>query len=145
MNDDKMLGNLSEDEFRNLQEAPLQKIEDAAPQTNSDILETLDNSMAEDIDATIAESDLDEEILNTETLDAAPEDEDDVPAGGFREVLESDLGESLSDGGPSLDHIHSPDMDAPDTPGEIDIEDLEESDLEGTGIPADALLDPLED
>lgn len=145
MNNDTKLSNLSEAEFRNLQEAPLEKTDAAAPQTNQDLLETLDNSLAEDIDDTIAQADLDRDIIISQTLDAMPEDEDDVPAGGFREVLESDLGEELTDGGVSHNHIHSSDMIASDTPGQIDIEDMDERDLEGTGIPADALLDPLED
>lgn len=145
MNDDNTFGNMAEADFRALEEAPLTKTGAAAPQNNSDILETLDNDLAEEIDTEIALADLDEEVLNTESLDAKPEDEDDVPAGGFREILESDLDEEMTDGGRSPNHIHSPDMIASDTPGQIDIEDMQESDLEGTGIPADALLDPLED
>jgi hypothetical protein len=145
MNDDKTFGNMAEEDFRALQEAPLTKNDAADPQTGSDISEDLQNVLANDIDADIENADLDDPIENGETLTFTPEDEDDVPAGGFREILESDLDEPLSDGGLSRDHIHSPDMDAPDTPGEIDIEDLEEGDLEGTGIPSDALLDPLEE
>lgn len=145
MNNDKTFGNMAEADFRALQEAPLTKNEDAAPQTGSDVSENLQNALANDIDADIESADLDEPIENAETLTFTPEDEDDVPRGGFREILESDLDQPLSDGGRSRDHIHAPDMIASDTPGEIDIEDMEEGDLEGTGIPADALLDPLED
>lgn len=145
MNDDNTFSNMTEADFRALEAAPLTKTDVAAPQTSSDVLETLDNALAEDIDVEIALADLDDKVLNTAPLYAAPEDEDDVPAGGFREILESDLDEQLSDGGRSPKHIHSPVMIAVDTPGQIDIEDMQESDLEGTGIPADALLDPLED
>ena len=138
MNDDKRFGNMSEGEFRDLQETPLQQ----PANEDADIPVALnDDALQIAVDKAILDADLDD-------VDAlAPVDLDEnLPAGeGYVEVLESDLGEELSDGGPSHDHIHAPDMIAPDTPGEVDIEDLEEGDLEGTGIPADALLDPLED
>ena len=41
--------------------------------------------------------------------------------------------------------VRSPTMDAPDTPGQIDIEALGDFDLDGTDLPADARLDPLEE
>jgi hypothetical protein len=147
MNDDSKFGNMAEGEFRNLQEAPLQNTPDAAAR-NAQIddlpagfsADALGNQIDEDIEI----ADLDEEVLLTD--EALADVDGDIPANaGFREILETDLGEALSDGGESFAHIHSPDMDAPDTPGEIDIEDLQEGDLEGTGIPADALLDPIEE
>lgn len=143
MNDDKKFGNMSEGEFRDLQDAPLQQPADQnADNSATDIPVGLnDDALEISIDKDILAADLDD-------VDAlAPVDLNENLQGGegYVEVLESDLDEELSDGGPSHDHIHAPDMDAPDTPGEIDIEDLQEGDLEGTGIPADALLDPLED
>lgn len=41
--------------------------------------------------------------------------------------------------------VRSPIMDAPDTPGQIDIEALGDHDLDGTDLPADARLDPIEE
>lgn len=145
MNHDNTFGNMAEEEFRALQEAPLAKNDDDAPQTDSDVSETLQNTLYNDIDIEVALADLNNPTENIETLGFTPEDENDVPRGGFREILESDLDEELTDGGRSRDHIHAPDMIASDTPGQIDIEDLDENALEGTGIPADALLDPLEE
>ncbi len=138
MNDDKKFGNMSEGEFRDLQDAPLQQ----PAQEDADIPTALNDDAVEiSIDKDILAADLDD------VDDLAPVDLDENLEGGkgYVEVLESDMDEELSDGGPSHDHIHAPDMIAPDTPGEVDIEDLEEGDLEGTGIPIDALLDPLED
>lgn len=135
MNDDQKFGNMSEGEFRDLEAAPLQ----SAP--NDDV------ANASSLNDDALENTIDKDILNADLDDVVESDLDaDLPVGqGYREVLESDLDEELSDGGPSHNHIHAPDMIASDTPGEIDIEDLEEGDLAGTGIPADALLDPLED
>ena len=143
MNDDKTFGNMAEADFRALQEAPLTKNQGDAPQTETD--SERPNALYDDIDIEVALADLDDPVANAETLSFMPEDENDVPREGFREILESDLDEPLSDGGRSHDSIHAPDMIASDTPGEIDIEDLDENALEGTGIPADALLDPLEE
>ncbi len=139
MNDDQKLANMSQDEFRDLQEAPLQN----APTSQKTEIPTSLNDDA-------LETSIDRDILSADLDDPTPVDLDadlDAPISGvgFVEVLESDLNEEISDGGISHNHIHAPDMIASDTPGEIDIEDLEEGDLEGTGIPADALLDPLED
>ncbi len=134
MNDDKKFGNMSKGEFRDLEAAPLQRTTDETKNASALNDDALENA----VDKDILSADLDDPVESD--LDA------DLPEGeGYREVLESDLDEELTDGGPSHDHIHAPDMIASDTPGEIDIEDLEEGDLEGTGIPADALLDPLED
>ena len=134
MNNDQKFGNMSEGEFRDLEAAPLQSANDDVANASSLNDDALENS-------------IDTDVLNADLDDLAPVDLNaDLPTGeGFQEVLESDLDEELSDGGPSHNHIHVPDMIASDTPGEIDIEDMEEGDLAGTGIPADALLDPLED
>lgn len=143
MNNDQKLNNMSETDFRDLEAAPLQNSPISEPQ----IPAALSNALNDDA----LETSIDNDILSADLDDVAPIDLDadllnDAPTGeGYTEVLESDLNQELSDGGPSHGHIHTPDMIASDTPGEIDIEDMEESDLEGTGIPADALLDPLED
>lgn len=157
MNNDQKLGNMSEGEYRDLEAAPLQNTENDAAEIPTALN---DDAM---------ENSIDREILNADLDDMAPPLDTDAKlttGEGFTEVLESDLNADLSeggpayghihvpdtlanaelsDGGPSYGHIHVPEMIASDTPGEIDIEDMEENDLQGTGIPADALLDPLED
>ena len=130
MDNQRKLDDVSNEEFRDLQETPLDGGD------NSDAGSGLINVQEEDIDRTVAEADLDNEIII---------DEDDLASDGlstdaFQVILESDL-ESQGDD----DHIHSPDMDAPNVPGEVDIEDLDEEDLDGTDIPEDARLDRLED
>lgn len=135
MNNDQKFANMSVTDFRDLEAAPLQNAPASEPKipaafSDDAVKNSIDNDILNaDLDDT-TDVDLDADLTNNE---------------GFTEVLESDLDEELSDGGPSHGHIHTPDMIASDTPGQIDIEDMEEGDLEGTGIPADALLDPLED
>lgn len=56
-----------------------------------------------------------------------------------REIPMSDLEEA-----PTPDLIHTPEMSDLNTPGDVDIEDLDEDAL-GDALPPEARLDPLED
>ncbi len=142
------LENISTTDFRDLEESPLgatapRAIEDdddagaspnAVDAADPDIDADLARVMGDDVDAEISDADMDDETIADE--DNRANSAMSTPA--FDVILESDLDEPDT-------HIHAPDLDAPNVPGEIDIEDLDESDLEGAGLPPDALLDPLED
>lgn len=153
MDTNDKLDDISTGDFRDLEATPLgatspdattagatQDDDDAGNGPNAidaadiDVDTDLARVLGDDVDADVSDADMDDETI----LD----DEDRANAAmstpAYDVVLESDLDESDT-------HIHSPDMDAPNVPGEIDIEDLDESDLEGAGLPPDALLDPLED
>jgi hypothetical protein len=124
-----MFDRLSTQEFRDLEEAPLS----SDPQAGTDDADAdLRATVGDKIDEDTFEADLDEVVL---------EDEDDLASElsrpGYKVILESDIEQEDT-------HIHSPDMDAPNVPGEVDIEDLNEDDL-GDALPPDARLDPLED
>jgi len=89
---------------------------------------------------------IDDEIARADMDDPTPAEmglltEDDMSTLGLDIVLGGDLLEDED----RVHSIHSPILDAPDTPGEVDIEDLDESDLDGTPLPADARLDPIEE
>lgn len=108
--------------------APPQDDENVATSLNTDALEAA-------VDDEIARADLDDQTLEETEI----ETDDDLSTSGFDVVLQSDLADD------GAHRIHSPELSAPDTPGEIDIEDLDESDLDGTPLPDDARLDPIED
>ena len=75
-------------------------------------------------------------VENAELVDADA-DFDDAPRA--REITMTDLLDESDEAG-----LHSPEMSDLSAPGEIDIEELDESALADTDIPRDALLDPLE-
>ncbi len=153
--DDK-IENISTSEYRALEDAPISTSPRAFPNNISSSeaeddddagLEPLAIDAADvDTDSELARAlgdDMDEDVSDADMDDETIRDEGEQPSAAmstpaYDVVLESDLNEPDT-------HIHSPDLDAPDTPGEVDIEDLDESDLEGAGLPPDALLDPLED
>jgi hypothetical protein len=153
MDTNDKLENISTTDFRDLEASPLGAtaagdsmtgaIEDdddagasphAVDAADTDIDSELARVLGDDVDAEISNADMDDETITDE--DTRANSAMSTPA--FDVVLESDLDQPDT-------HIHSPDLDAPNVPGEIDIEDLDESDLEGAGLPPDALLDPLED
>ena len=137
MDESNRFDELSTEEFRGLQEAPLtaenQDTSGAANRADDPDL-NMEATRESDIDADILEADLDEALI----------DEDDISTEmsrpGFDVILQSDIS-GEEDG---INSIHSPDMFAPDTPGQIDIEDLPDDALDGTDLPEDARLDPLE-
>lgn len=148
MDTNDKLDDISTTEFRDLEEAPLgapaaSNAEDdddaglmptAVDAADVDVDSDLARVLGDDTDADVSGADMDDETI----LDEGERPSDAMSTPAFDVVLESDLNEPDT-------HIHSPDLDAPNVPGEIDIEDLDESDLEGAGLPPDALLDPLED
>lgn len=69
---------------------------------------------------------------------SGPADQEDVPVA--REVTMTDL----EAGQPTHSRLHSAELSDSNAPGDIDIEDLDETDLDGTNLPLDARLDPLE-
>lgn len=134
---------------RNLEDVPAQKQHEreAVPlasgvtaETDADVTDDVDTELAtaldDEADADILQADLDEPVLldEDERANAA------MSTPTYQVILETDL-----EAEPGAGNIHSPDMDAPNVPGEIDIEDLGEDDLDGAGLPPDARLDPLED
>lgn len=103
---------------------------DDSPSSASDagVLGTSDAEIEEDLDD-----------LDSSDLDA------DLPASPNQEIPSANLDIEALDDPLTRDTIRSPDMDAPDTPGEIDIEALDEDGLDLTDLPEDARLDPLEE
>ncbi len=89
---------------------------------------------------------LDDELLE-ETGDDFDFLEDDLNAAD--DEFEGDAASGneipLSDIETEPDFLTSPEMSDNNTPGEIDIEELDEHALDNTDLPADARLDPLED
>jgi len=133
MDDSPRFDEISTEDFRGLQEAPLAS--DAATASAARADDLTDEAGAR-LDRDTLEADLDDEVLT---------DNEDISAGlstsSFDVVLQSDMeGDEIE-----TNSIHASDMDAPDAPGEIDIEDLPDNALDLTGIPADALLDPIEE
>jgi hypothetical protein len=118
-----------------------------SPATNADMQDTspddeltastLTDALQESIDDEIARAD-----MNNPTLaEMGAVADDDMSTPGLDIVLQGDLLEDED----RVHSIHSPILDAPDTPGEVDFEALDERDLDGTPLPADARLDPIED
>ena len=135
MDQPRNLEDVSSHEQHELEAVPLASSADA-DSTEAGIDAALSTALDDETDADILAADLDEPVL----LD----DDDRVNAAmstpTYQVILETDL-----DDEPGARSIHSPDMDAPNMPGEIDIEDLGEDDLDGAGLPPDARLDRLED
>lgn len=135
---ERSLENLSERDFRDLQEAPL-----AANDLSNDgerimPLEPTGEALEPN---TLAEQG---NTFGGQTLDVSPDElAEDIPEGGFVEILESDMDEDFTDGGRS-DSIHSHEMSDMNTPGEIDIEDMDEDAIADL-LPPDARLDPIEE
>ncbi len=83
-------------------------------------------------------SEADAGLLTAPDFDALDPEADDSIAEP-REITMTDHMANM--GGGSL---HSAEMDDLSSPGEVDIEELDEDALSGTDIPREALLDPLE-
>jgi hypothetical protein len=117
----------------------------------SDVMETLSgaNPSTPDLPADSPSSEYDAG-LDDETLGDIDGSTGDLPVDG--EIGEDDAGETsrreipMSDlpDAPREDFIHSPELADMNTPGEIDIEDLDEDSVTDS-LPPDARLDPLED
>ena len=80
-------------------------------------------------------------MSTTDRDDTRPEETDteDVSEYTRREIPMTDLSAPRDDAG-----VHSPELADLNTPGEIDIEDLDE-DAVSDALPPDARLDPLEE
>jgi hypothetical protein len=145
MQEHRHLDDISTEDFRNLEEAPLVTTHntpapDEAPltpageavsyQTTEDQINKFGGQLQEGVSGASPSTDM----WNETSAD------EDLAPGEWMEILESDLDEMPGDNA-----IHSPEMADMNVPGEIDIEDLGEDDLDGTNLPADARLDPLEE
>jgi hypothetical protein len=91
-----------------------------------------------------ASAELDEDEGNSDFEEDADLDVN-LPGSPLNEIPLSSLDIESMDDPVTRNIIRSPDMDAPDLPGQVDIEGLGEDDLDLTDLPADARLDPLED
>ncbi len=101
--------------------------------SNAPVAET--DSASSDDDAGLDDATLDE------TNPAGYTDIDEgLPDSPAQEVNMTDLAS-----GPHADGLSSPEDADLSSPGEVDIEELGDDALSGTDIPADALLDPLQD
>jgi hypothetical protein len=69
----------------------------------------------------------------------------DLPGSPIEEIPMSNVDIESMDDPIKLGIVRSPDDDAPNVPGDVDIEGLDEDALDLTDLPADARLDPLED
>ncbi|MDF2440319.1 MAG: hypothetical protein JWN98_1303 [Abditibacteriota bacterium] len=103
-----------------------------------------DDSPSSELDAGVLGS---TDIEIDDDLDDFDSDDLDkgLPSSPDEEIPSANLDIEALDDPLTRDTIRSPDMDAPDTPGEVDIEALDEDDLDLTDLPPDARLDPLED
>ncbi len=122
---------------------------------NTDTLESVARAAADsagaprDSPSSAIDAGLDDETLDeagfknalTAGLEADIDDDGEFDAEGddSEEIPFSDM----HGAGPS--RIHSGELDDMSSPGELDIEDLDEDALDDTNLPADARLDPLED
>ena len=102
-----------------------------------DVVDTFDAESSEEFDAQIESELMDE--FSTSDLDENFADADVL------EIPMSQLDIEGLDDPVTRATLRSPDMDAPDTPGQIDIEALGDFDLDDTDLPADARLDPIEE
>lgn len=117
----------------------------------SDLMETFTpgeaapDEIGEDSPTTELDAGLDDELLDEAEIgrsqNAAPGEvgEDDADEYSRREIPLTDLPDA-----PREDFIHSSELSDMNTPGEVDIEDLDE-DAVTDALPPDARLDPLED
>jgi hypothetical protein len=145
MEEHRHLDDISTEEFRNLQEAPLTATDNTPPPDDAPIVPTGESI---DYQATADQNNKFGGQVQEGILGASPSTDiwsetaadEDVPPGEWVEILESDL-----DDMPGDNAIHSPEMADMNVPGEIDIEDLGEDDLDGTDLPEDARLDRLEE
>ena len=111
-------------------EAPAFPDDSASTESDAGVIDVIDES----------DSDIDEyDDLDSTDLDK------DLPSSPNEEIPSGNLDIESLDDPLTRDRVRSPDMDAPDTPGEIDIEALGEDDLDLTDLPDDARLDPLEE
>ena len=136
---ERSLENMSERDFRALQEAPLASSNAPNDGERSSPLEPTGTALAANTLGELTNS------YGGQTSNALSDDlsDEDIPHGGFVEILESDMDEDFTDGG-RRDSIHSPELSDMNNPGEIDIEDLDEQALEDV-LPVDARLDPIEE
>ena len=110
-------------------------------QANPSTPDVPDESPTSQSDAGLDDELLDETHLEgaTDTPNAGEIGEDDESEYTRREIPMTDLPDA-----PREDFVHSPELSDLNTPGEIDIEDLDES-ATMESLPPDARLDPLED
>ncbi len=129
---------------RNMEDVPAQEQHEReavplASGADADVTDDVDTELAtaldDEADADILQADLDEPVL----LDEDERVNEAMSTPAYQVVLETDLEDE-----PGAGNIHSPDMDAPNVPGEIDIEDLGEDALDAA-LPPDARLDRLEE
>ena len=141
----KGLDDISTEEFRNLQEAPLTPTDEDNENADNDAT-AIDEPLAPTGESLFYQET--EDQINTfggpvrhgiQDSTTPVEPDENIPHGGWVEILEADM----DDVAPSS--IHSPEMSDMNIPGEIDIEDLDEDDVDGTDIPEDARLDRLEE
>lgn len=102
---------------------------------DSDFLETATSSGFE-VPADSPSSRADAGLIDPDDDAAFGESEDGL------EPMEIPMTDTLNES--DMPGLHSPVMSDLDTPGRIDIEEMDESALADTDIPRDALLDPLE-
>ena len=86
----------------------------------------------------------DDELLSLESGDLDENLTEVEVSGEVKEIPLADLDVESIDDPVARDTIRAPDMDAPDTPGQIDIEALGDGDIEHL-LPPDARLDPIEE
>jgi hypothetical protein len=111
--------------------------------TETDSLETATPSEAgEPEDSASAEDDagLDDAVLDELNPSLFSDLDEGLPDTPDEEVDFSDLAN-----GPRAGGLRSPELADLSSPGEVDIEELPDDALRDSGIPADALLDPLEE
>lgn len=98
------------------------------------------DSPSTEVDAGLDDETLEEAgLVNPLTAAIEADFDDAIPRPPAEEIPMSDLR------GPGTSRIHSGEMDDLSSPGEVDIEDLDEDALDDTDLPPDARLDPLED
>jgi len=136
---ERSLEKMSEREFRALQEAPLAMNNAKNDGMRSLPLEPGGESLEPNTLGNLTNS------AGGQTSETSPDDlsDEDIPENGFVEILESDMDEDFTDGGRSA-AIHSSEMSDMNSPGEIDIEDLDEQALDEV-LPVDARLDPIQE
>ena len=109
-----------------------------------EIVDTQQSESAAEFDAEIDSELMDDDDISTDQMDELDLDED-LDSFETREIPMSNLDIESLDDPVTRDTIRSPELDAPDTPGQIDIEALGDHDLDDTDLPADARLDPIEE
>jgi hypothetical protein len=145
MQEHRHLDDISTEDFRHLEEAPLATTDDAPPPDGAPLAPTGEavpyqatenqiNKFGGQVQEGVAGAGSSTDMWNETS------DDEDLPPGEWMEILESDLDEMPGDNA-----IHSPELADMNVPGEVDIEDLGEDDLDGTDLPEDARLDRLEE